>query len=198
MIHCMIKRCPKTFQLLWNQNSNILCIINTRARTIFSVQDYDKDFKVPPSNLKLDFRFATSSLSTAAGWVEGFPSKIFIVLRRTVARLLLCIMRSQVKWLVPGQVIGAICLLLHTAALASHSPLLQQFVPHRDCTSHSLCLTEILPHTVCASNSLCLTQLTMHTADNAHSRCHTPLHHFHISLGGADQAVGLPLVDCPT
>ena len=61
MIHCMIKRCPKTFQLLWNQNSNILCIINTRARTIFSVQDYDKDFKVPPSNLKLDFRFALTN-----------------------------------------------------------------------------------------------------------------------------------------
>ena len=75
----------------------MLCIIDTLARTIFSVQDYDREFKVPPSNLELDFRFATSSLSAAAGGVEGFPSKIFIELRRTVARLLVCIMRSQVK-----------------------------------------------------------------------------------------------------
>ena len=89
----MKKRCPKTFQLLWNQKSNMLCIIDTLARTIFSVQDYDKEFNVPPSNLK----FSTSSLSAAAGGVEGFPCKIFIGLRRTVARLLLCIMRSQVK-----------------------------------------------------------------------------------------------------
>ena len=178
MIHHMKKRCPKTFQLLWNQKSNMLCIIDTLARTIFSVQDYDKEFNVPPSNLK----FSTSSLSAAAGWVEGFPCKIFIILRRTVARLLVCIMRSQVKWLVAGQVIGAIRLLLHTAALASHSPLLQQFVPHRDFATQRFCLTRIVPH----------------RADNAHSRCHTPLHHFHISLGGADQAVELPLVDCPT
>ena len=148
MIHHMKKRCPKTFQLLWNKNSKMLCIIDTLARTIFSVQDYDKEFNVPPSNLKL----STSSLSAAAGGVEGFPCKIFIGLRRTVARLLVCIMRSQVKWLVSGQVIGAIRLLLHTAALASHSPLLQQFVPHRDFASHSLCLT----------------QLTMQTADATH------------------------------
>ena len=148
----MKKRCPKTFQLLWNQKSNMLCIIDTLARTIFSVEDYDKEFNVPPSNLKLGFKFSTSSLSAAAGWVEGFPCKIFIILRRTVARLLVCIMRSQVKWLVSGQVIGAIRLLLHTAALASHSPLLQQFLPHRDFASHSLCLT----------------QLTMQTADATH------------------------------
>ena len=90
----MKKRCPKTFQLLWNQKSNMLSIIDTLARTIFSVRDYDKEFKVPPSSLTLDFRFATSSLSRG---VEGFPCKIFIVLRRTVARLLVCIMRSQVK-----------------------------------------------------------------------------------------------------
>ena len=75
----------------------MLCIIDTLARTIFSVQDYDKEFKVPPSNLKLDFRFTTSRRSAAAGGVEGFPCKIFIELRRTVARLLVCIMRSQVK-----------------------------------------------------------------------------------------------------
>ena len=161
----MKKRCPKTFQLLWNQKSNMLCIIDTLARTIFSVRDYDKEFKVPPSSLTLDFRFATSSLSRG---VEGFPCKIFIVLRRTVARLLVCIMRSQVKWLVAGQVIGAIRLLLHTAALASHSPLLHQCVPHRDFDSYSLCLTRIVPHTVCVSHSLCLTQLTMQTADATH------------------------------
>ena len=143
----MKKRCPKTFQLLWNQKSNTLCIIDTLARTIFSVQNYDKEFKVPPSSLTLDFRFATSSLSTAAGWVEGFPSKIFIVLRRPVARLLVCIMRSQVKWLVAGQVIGAIRLLLHTAALALQSPLLQQFVPHRDFASHSWQCKQPMPHT---------------------------------------------------
>ena len=60
------------------------------------------------------------------------------------------------------------------------------------------CFTQSVAPTVCASQGLCLTQFVPHTADNAHSRCHTPLHHFHISLGGADQAVGLPLVDCPT
>ena len=150
MIHHMKKWCPKNSQLLWNQNSDMLCIIDTLARTIFSVQDYDREFKVPPSNLELDFRFATSSLSAAAGGVEGFSCKIFIELRRTVALLLVCIMRSQVKWLVAGQVIGAICLLLHTAALASHSPLLQQCVPYRDLASDSLCLTQFVPHRDCA------------------------------------------------